>query len=299
MRIAIAGATGNIGKKLVRELQDRGQRDLVLLCRDPSKLDEEKTRGGRIAHGDVTDPDFVKEALRGADALFWMVPPNMLVPNLRTYQDEIARIGATAAKANGVKHVVFLSSLGADQAEGVGPISGLHDAEEIFSVAVPGLTILRPASFMENFLMQADAIRQMSSIFMPVSGNRSIPMIATEDIAKAAADALMGPVPQGKRVVTLVGPKPYSFDEAASIIGEALGRPVRYVRVSDEEARDYFTNAGATADVANQMVEMYDAIDRGTLLQPPVPDAVTTPTTFEQFAQEVIRPAVGSSGERH
>jgi uncharacterized protein YbjT (DUF2867 family) len=295
MRLAITGPTGNVGRKLVHELFKRGQRDLVLLARDPDKLAEERARGATIAHGDLTDQDFVINAFRGAHAVFWVVPPNPQAPDLRTYQDEISRIGAHAAKVNQVDHVVLLSSLGADQPEGTGPILGLHDAEQLFRMAVPSLTILRAASFMENLLTQMDTIRQQSSIFLPVSGSTPLPMIATEDIAKAAAQALLDTPPSGTRIITLVGPKQYTFSEAASIIGQTLGQPINYVQISNEQARDWLQEHGTSRDVADRMVEMYDGIDHGRLREPLPPDAMTTTTTFEQFAQAAIKPAIAPS----
>jgi uncharacterized protein YbjT (DUF2867 family) len=294
MRIAITGPTGHVGRKVVRELLDRGQRDLVLLARDPDKLSDERERGATIAHGDLTDADFVAASLYGVEAVFWIVPPNSIAPNLRTYQAEVARIGASAAKAAGVQHVVLLSSFGADAQEGTGPILGLHDAEQIFRVAVPGLTILRPAMFMENYLMQLDAIRQRSSIFLPVPGQARVPMIATEDIARAAADALLAEPPQGTRVLTLTGPRQYSFDEAASIIGQAIGRPVHHVQITDDQARQSLLAMGASANVADRMVEMYEGINHDLMLQQPPENQKTTPTTFEQFAASQIRPAMAS-----
>lgn len=294
MRIAITAPTGNVGRKVVHELLDRGQRDLVLLARSPDKLASEHSRGAKIIHGDLTDQDYVMAALHGVNALFWVIPPNPQAPDLRTYQDGLARIGASAAKANGVDHVVLLSSLGADQPAGTGPILGLHDAEEIFSVAVPSLTILRAAMFMENFLMQTAAIRDASAVFLPISGQARMPMIATEDIARAAADALLAKPPEGVRVVPLVGPKQYTFDEAATIIGQTIGRPVHHVRISDQQAVDAMLDGGASRNVATTVVEMYEGIDRGPLQQPPPPDAKRMDTTFEQFARTAIKPAIGA-----
>jgi uncharacterized protein YbjT (DUF2867 family) len=292
MRIAITGPTGHVGRKVVHELLARGQRDVVLLARDPAKLSDERSRGLRVVQGDLTDPDFVTAALHGVNAVFWVIPPNPLAPDLRTYQNGVARIGATAAKIDGVQHVVLLSSLGADQTQGTGPILGLHDAEEIFRVAVPGLTILRPALFMENFLYSVDSIRTDSSIYLPISGDAKAPMIATEDIAKLAADALLAEPPDGVKVVSLVGPRAYSFQEVASIIGKTIGRPVNHVRISDQQALQFLVSSGNSANVAQKVVEMYGGIDHGPLHQPPPQDAVKTPTTFEQFATAQIRPAL-------
>ena len=120
-------------------------------------------------------------------------------------------------------------------------------------------------------------------------------MIATEDIAKAVVRALTSKPEPGVHVETLVGPRDYSFEEAANIIGQTLGQPVRHVQVSDDDAREHFLQAGSSLDVAERMVEMYQSFERGSLAMEATPaDAVTMPMSFEQFAQQVLRPAIDS-----
>lgn len=293
MRIAITTPTGNIGRRLVHDLLDQGEHDLVLLARDPSKLAAEQARGAVVAEGDLTDERFVLEATSGADALFFLCPPAFGVPDYRAYYNELAKVGAAAVRANAIGHTVFLSSVGAHLPEGTGPIAGLHDGERIFSEATRGLTILRPGFFMENYLFQLEPIQAAGSIFMPVRGSASFPMIATMDIADRAAEILTGPVPTTPTIVALHGPSDVSLDEAARIIGAESGREVRHVQVEPAQARASFIEMGMSPGVADTMLEMYAAFDAGTVVdEAPRGPETTTPTTLATFVDVVLGPAL-------
>ena len=293
MRIAIVTPTGNIGRPLVHELLEQGGHELVLLARDPSKLTDEQARGATVAQGDLTDEAFVTQATAGADALFWLCPPAFYVPDYRAHYNELSRAGAAAVKANAIPHTVFLSSVGAHLPDGTGPIAGLHDGEKIFAEATQGLTILRPGFFMENFLYQLDTIKQAGSIFMPVRGEATLPMIATADIAERAAQVLTSPAPTSPTIVALHGPKDLSLAEAAKIIAERSGRDVQHVQVEPAQARESFIQMGMSEGVADTMLEMYAAFDAGTVVDDvPRSPETTTPTTMEAFVDGVLGPAI-------
>jgi len=293
MRIAITTPTGNIGRELTKRLLDQKRHELILLARTPDKLKQEQARGAKVVQADLGDAASVKKAIQGADALFFLCPPSFAVPDYRAYYVEIAKKGAAAVKANTIKHTVLLSSVGAHLSKGTGPILGLRDAEKIFSEATQGLTILRPTWFMENHLWHLDEIKNTSSIFMPLSGNLTAPMIATVDIAERAARVITGPAPSRPTIVPLHGPKDYSLDECARIIGRAIGKEVKHVQVPPAKAKEAFIAMGATAGVADTMLEMYAAFQAGTLKdEAKRSPETTTPTTFETFAKDVLLPAL-------
>ena len=293
MRIAITTPTGNIGRELTKRLLDQRGHELILLARTPDKLKKEQARGAKVVQADLGDAASVKKATQGADALFFLCPPNFAVPNYRAYYVELAKNGAEAVKANKIKHTVLLSSVGAHLSKGTGPILGLHDAEKIFSQATQGLTILRPAWFMENHLWHLDSIKNMNSIFMPLSGDVTLPMIATADIADRAARVITGPAPSRPTIVSLHGPKDYSLDECARIIGRAIGKEVRHVQVPPAKAKEAMIGMGATEAVADTMLEMYAAFQAGTLKdEAKRSPETTTPTTFETFVKDVLAPAL-------
>lgn len=293
MRIVITTPTGNIGRKLTQRLLDQKGHELILLARSPDKLKKEQARGAKVVKADLGDAASVRKATQGADALFFLCPPSYDVPDYRAYYGQLAKNGTDAVKANTIKHTVFLSSIGAHLPKGTGPILGLHDAEKIFSQATQGLTILRPGGFMENYLEHLDSIKNMNSIFLPVSGDATLPMIATVDIAERAARIITGPAPSRPRIVSLHGPKDYSMDECARIISRVIGKEVRHVQVPPAKAKEAMIAMGASENVADALLEMEAGFQAGTITdEVKRSPETTTPTTFETFVKDVLAPAL-------
>jgi uncharacterized protein YbjT (DUF2867 family) len=293
MRIAITTPTGNIGRELTKRLLDKGGHELILLARSPDKLKKEQARGAKVVQADLADAAAVTKATRGADALFFLIPPGFTVPDYRAYYVALAKNGADAVKANKIKHTVFLSSVGAHLGKGTGPILGLHDAEKIFAQVTKGLTILRPGWFMENYFWDLDSIKKANSIFMPLSGDVTVPMIATADIAERAARVITGPAPSRPTIVPLHGPKDYSMDECARIISRVIGKEVKHVQVPPAKAKEAMIGMGASENVADTMLEMYAGFQAGKIMDEVKRSAeTTTPTTFETFVKNVLVPAL-------
>jgi uncharacterized protein YbjT (DUF2867 family) len=293
VRIAITTPTGNIGRKLTKRLLDQGGHELILLARSPDKLKAEQAKGAKVVQGDMEDAAYVKKATQGAEALFFLCPPNFGVPDYRAYYGELARAGADAVKANTIKHTVLLSSVGAHLPQGTGPILGLHDAEKIFVQATQGLTILRPGWFMENYLFQLEPIKHMNSTHLPLSGNVTFPLIATVDIAERAARVITGPTPSQPKIVPLHGVRDYSLDECAQIIGQGIGKEVQHVQVPPAQAKQVLIALGATEGVADAMLEMYAGFQAGRITDEVARSPeTTTPTTFETFVKGVLAPAL-------
>lgn len=293
MRIAVTAPTGNIGTRLVPRLLDAGA-EVVLLARDPAKVETFSKRGARVERGVLEDADFVKRATAGADALFWLTPPDYSTSDLRAHQRKLGGIAAAAVKANAVSRVVNLSSVGAQQPSGAGPISGLHQVEKLLEESGASVAHLRAAFFMENFGMSLETIRTMGTIFMPTRPQTKLPMVATRDIAAVAAKWLLDSSWKGNRVVGVHGPADLTLAEAASIIAEGVGREVAYVGVAPEQARAGMEQSGMSPALVSEFLEMYDAFDTGRLEQaePRTPET-TTPTTLHEFAATVLKPALG------
>lgn len=292
MKIAITTPTGKVGRKLVNLLLDDGNHELILLARSVEKLADETARGAKVMQGNQQDADYVKEATRGVDVLFWVIPPNPRTDNVEGYYREMGKIGTEAIRENNIPRAVLLSSIGAQLGKGVGPVNGFNEVEKMFREATENLVILRPTYFMDNLLMSLENIRTADNVYLPVDGGAKIPMIATEDIARVAADILAGPF-TGTRVMPLHGPKDYSFSEVADMIGQAIGKNVAHVKVDPKQTRQALTDMGLSEHMAAMMVELHEAIDEGRLKgEHPRTEQTTTPTRFEEFAQRTIKPAV-------
>ncbi len=293
MKLAVTGPTGHIGRRLTELLLNDGSHEVILLARTPEKLSNEISRGAAVAKGVLDDAEFVKSATVGVDAMFWMIPTDIHADDNRAHYRIFAHSAVEAVKANKIKHVVLLSSIGAHLKSGVGPINGSSESEQMLREVVPGLTILRPAYFMENFMMSLQSISTANSIFLPTSGTTTTPMVATADIAEKAFKALTGPPPSGVNIVPIRGPKDYSFDEAAGVIGKKLGRKVTFVRTTPEQTREALIGMGVSGHMAGQFIEMYSAMETGRLkFETPENKVNSTKTSLETFVDTTMAPAM-------
>ena len=294
MRIAVTAPTGNVGRPLVARLLEAGAGDgLVLLARHPGKLAHAASLGAAVRAGSLQDAAFVAEATRGADVLFWLTPPHYAAPDLRAYYGGLGRHAAAAIEANRIPRVVHLSSTGAQLERGTGPIVGLHDVETLLDAACPNVTHLRPAAFFQNFFWQVPSIREMGAIFLPVAGSARSAMVDTRDVAAVAAERLLDSGWTGRTTRGLHGPADLGYDEAAAIISSAAGRRVAHVQVTPEQARDALLGMGMSPGAADAMLELYRAVNDGTIVsEEPRSLETTTPTTFAEFAREILAPAL-------
>lgn len=292
MKIAVTTPTGHIGSVVAEYLLDAGV-DVRLLARGPEKLTRLINRGAGIAEGTLEDESYVIEATRGVDALFLVTPPNFRSSDLRGFQNRVGSAAAEAVRVNRIRRIVNLSSMGAHLRSGGGPINGLHDVEQLLDRVATNIIHLRPGFFFENFLAQMEHIRSESRIYLPVSGSRRVPMLATRDIARVAAERLVDTSWTGRSVRGLHGPADLSFDEAAAAISNGLGRKVVHVRVEPELSRDFMIDWGMSETVCDLMLEMYKGYELGTLKPDEERSPETyTPTQLIDFAKKVMRPVI-------
>lgn len=290
MKIAVTTPTGHIGSKVANILLDR-KAEVTLIARNPDKaqVKELAGRGAKVIAGEHTDPAVVEQAVRGADALFWLTPAEMTSRDPLGIAHRMAEAGARVLRNHPDLHVVQLSSAGAFLPSGTGPIVGLHETEEKFRAAGKNIVSLRPNEFMENVFFSLPTIIAQGSIFTSVPGSIKAQFIATRDIAEIAAEFLLKPV-DGHHVVDIVGPQELSFDEWARIAGEAIGKPIRVVTVPGDQLKAAMVQSGMSPEMAALLVEMEEASPK--ILGHFYGDQKRTgKITFSQFAREVFAPA--------
>jgi len=256
----IAGVTGNTGGVVAKTLLDEGQKVRVIV-RSADKAAAYKALGAEVFVGGLEEPLELARALSGASGLYWLVPPDLTHPAQIARGRRLTEVLVEALTRTPVPHVVLLSSLGANLAEGTGPIRSLHYAEGRLKT-LPGtqLTALRAAYFMENIASGFHPAREQGILPALFSPTQKIEMVATRDIGLAAAHALRE-VPAEHRVIDVVGPETYSYAQAAELIGKRLGRTVAPLYVPREGVVPALTQAGLSADAAGLFLEMATAID--------------------------------------
>jgi uncharacterized protein YbjT (DUF2867 family) len=289
----ITGATGNTGSEAAQALLKKGEKVRVL-GRSAERLKDLVAQGAEPFLADLGDAAALAPAFAGARAVYAMIPPNLAAPDIRAHQDRVSDALAAALEKSGVKHVVSLSSIGADKTEGNGPVAGLYVLESKLN-RVPGLNVLhlRAGYFMENTLAQIGVIKSMGMLAGPLRGDLKLPMIATRDIGQYAARALLKLDFTGQSTRELLGQRDITMDEVARIIGQAIGRPaLSYSKVPDMMLKPALTSMGMSSDMASRLLEMSAALNSGHMRAlEPRSAANTTPTSFETFVAEEFVPA--------
>src|SRR6185295_9785337 len=162
---------------------------------------------------DVEDGAALKRAFRDTEGAYVLLPPDFSSTQVRADNNRRTSTIAAAIEAAGVPHVVLLSSMGAQLADGTGPVLGVRDAEATFTRGRAAATFLRAAYFMENW---GSALFAVTQGVLPtfLLADHAIPMVATRDIGTAAA-RLPAEGDSGKRVIELAGPREYSPRDVA------------------------------------------------------------------------------------
>ena len=240
MSVLVIGGTGTTGSRVVAGLRAEGASVLVG-TRSPREP-------GHVRF-DWHDP--TTHTTAGVDAVYLVAPIGVAEPG------ELVRGFLEAAD---VRRAVLLSSSAVpDSASGMGALA------PIVRESVPEWAVLRPSWFMQNFVGDhpvADGIRERGEI-VTATGDGRVAFVDAADIAAVAVRALLDPSPHNTDH-TVTGPEALTYADAAAIISEATGNPVRHVRISTSAMADRFTATGMPADFAAMLAGLDEDISRGT-----------------------------------
>jgi uncharacterized protein YbjT (DUF2867 family) len=223
--ILVTGATGLIGGEVLRRLSQAGV-PARALTRDMKKA--QIMPGVTWLAGDLGRPETLPAAFEGAKTLF-------LLTHYLEDMVELQHNAIAAARAAGVTHVVKVSAFAASD-HSKAPIGRWHyHVEKELQESGLEWTMLRPHHFMQNLLAQAEYVKNEGAIYSP-SGDGKIPYVDGRDVGAVAAVTLTTPGHLGKKYV-LTGSEAMSYRQAAEIIAAVIGKPVRFVDESPEQAR--------------------------------------------------------------
>ncbi|GAA2912694.1 NAD(P)H-binding protein [Streptomyces mexicanus] len=294
--IVITGPTGNIGRPLLSLLLESAPaagEELRVVVRDPARLPDAVRARVDVVTGSHGDAEVVDRAFEGADAVFWLVPPDASLAPEDAYCG-FTRPAAEALAAHGVGHVVGVSALGRGTpvAHRAGLVTASLAMDDLLAGTGAAYRALANPSFFENLLEEADSIREKGVFTDTVAAERKAPLVACADIAAAAARLLLDRSWTGTGSVPVLGPQDLSPDDLARIMTEQLGRPVRYERQSLDDLRATLVGYGLDEAFAQGIVDMKrakdDGLDAGVARTPDT----ASPTTFEQWCARTLKPAV-------
>ncbi len=282
----ITGSVGNISKPIIEGLVKAGNTVRVITSNADRKAEIEKL-GATALVGKVEDLTFVKSAFKDADVVYTMIPPIWQTTNWRASQYEVGKVYAEAIKANNIKYVVNLSSVGAHATNGVGPVSGLHDFEQLLN-GISGLNVkhLRPSFFYYNFLAQIGLIKQAGIMGSNYGDGEKVFLVHPRDIAAAALEELSNLKFTSNSVRYIFGDE-RSGKEIAEVLGKAIQKDLKWVAFTDEQQKQGLLQAGLSETHSNGYVEMGRAMREGLMQEDARKNKpALSPTKLEEFAKE-------------
>lgn len=291
--IVVTAPTGTIGHQVLEAVVASGK-PVRVIARDPAAIPSKIRDRVELILGSHGDLDVISKAFAGADAVFWLVPPD---PRAKSVEAAYAGFTGPACQAfqnQGVKRVVGITALGrgTPQADRAGFVTGSLAMDDLIASSGVSYRAVANPSFMDNLLMQAAPIKNKGMFFSPIDGDRKLPTCATRDIAAVCAQLLIDSTWSGVGHASVLGPEDLSFNDMAQIMSEVLGKPVRFQQISFDAYKSQFVELGMSEAMAQGMTDMAaaknDGLDSAELRTP----ENTTPTSFRQWCEDELKPAV-------
>lgn len=284
----IVGITGKTGGSAARTLLAHGQK-VRGIVRNVAKAAEWQALGAEIVTAELSDNEQMARAFEGSEGIYIMLPTyfeaqDMFADNTR----DLASL-KHAIVASGVRKIVFLSSIGAEQEAGTGAILKLHEMEETFSSLPISTVAIRAGWFMENFDGLIPSARETGVLWSFLDPlDLRVPMIATKDIGTHAAD-LLQQTWQGHRTVELAAEPLLSMADVAESFSNVFGREVRASVVPRDQWIATYQSWGLTARSSEAVVEMIEGFNSHWIgFGRTGVERIVAKTTLEQVLQETL-----------
>jgi uncharacterized protein YbjT (DUF2867 family) len=271
--IAVFGASGTIGSRVVAALPRDGARIRAMVRKRP----EQSHPGVEYTPVELTKAESVSTALEGVETVF------LLCPNGKgQLAMELDAVRACVEK--GVQRIVKLSAMGASPTSPI-DFARLHGrVEEAIRASGCAWTFLRPNMFMQNLFWYQAALRQ-GLLPLPL-GTAEVSHVDGDDVAAAAARALLKDEHAGK-IYTLTGPEALSGTAVAASLSRVLGRTIQYAPVSSADFASFLKSAGEPDEIVAAEIELFAHWSQGHGSEATNAVAELTgaaPTTLEEFA---------------
>jgi uncharacterized protein YbjT (DUF2867 family) len=286
--ILITGATGNIGKEVIKQLSARADPDILVKAavRSPNESINVQTRNVELVEANYDNRQSLDSAMSDIDNLFVLTPTH---PKLVEFTSNLVNAATKRSTGGPIKHIVKLSHIRAD-AEPKIEITRLHrEAEKIIEESGIPFTFLRPNFFMQNFLVYGQRINDQIAFYVP-AGDGKVSFVDVRDIAAVAVKALTVNSDQhvGK-MYDLTGPSSLTYQQAVEILSKESQKKMSYTNISDDAAREAMKKLGMADWHINVVIELFNFSRAGYLsaISPVVEDVTgKNPISISQFGRD-------------
>ena len=250
--IVILGGFGKTAQAAVKQLRGSGE---------PVRLVSRSARqapppGVELVQADLRDEVALERALRGARAVYALLPDDLAREDFRADRRQLVSTVARAIRSQGIPRIVLLSAvsaaLGEDPSSGFGAELAHFERQLLDTPAA--VSVLRASYFQDNVL-QALPTSEHHGTFLNCWSSRDLPIttVAAADVGALAARTLLETPPGGRELIDLVGPA-YTANEMAAALGVAIGRKLRVQDVPREQQLTLF-GQWMSAEAAAAMVQ--------------------------------------------
>jgi uncharacterized protein YbjT (DUF2867 family) len=291
--IVITTPTGQIGHQVLDNVLHSSE-PIRVIARDPARMSPPIRDRVEVVVGSHGDADVVNRAFAGADSVFWLVPPDPRASSVEAAYVDFTRPACDAFQNLGVRRVVGVSALGrgTPSAANAGLLTASLEMDDLIASTGVSYRALTMPSFMDNLLRQIASIKNDGVFSLPISGDLKQPSCATRDIATAAAALLVDHSWSGHSNVAVLGPEDLSYNDMAQIMSEVLDKPVRFQQIPGEAYKTRLLERGISESMAQANLDMWVAYGHGLDTAEQRTPESTTPTSFRQWCEEVLKPAV-------
>lgn len=254
MKIIVLGSLGNINRYYLPRLIADGH-DVTVITSSSDRIADIEALGAKSAVGSNRDADFLTRAFTGNDVIYLMISGINPASGIDMWQSaiELAENYKTAVQNSGVKNVVNLSSVGADNPN-AGILYMYHFAEDALN-SLEGVNVahIRPVGFYSNLFADMPSLKTMQTLFSPVSANIEHGWVSPIDIADVAY-ALIDHTPAGKTAKFVVSDWATSNDWLKALAENGI--EAKYQKLPVEALVENMINLGFSEDTANRFGQM-------------------------------------------
>jgi uncharacterized protein YbjT (DUF2867 family) len=275
--ILVTGSTGTVGSEVVKQLQEAGAPFRVAVS-SLTKAKKANAEGLQAAVLNYTDPQSFEYALKGIERLFLLSPPGAT---------EMEAGLIEAAKTVDVRHIVKLSAIAADT--GATKFGREHGTmEKALKDSGIAYTFLRPNGFMQNYITNFGTMIKEQGAFYLAQGDSKYSVVDVRDIAAVAVKALTQAGHEGK-AYAISGPEALSNTQIAEKLSTAIGKPVKYVAITDDQMRSAMQQQGAPPAIIDALIDLmhFYVAGKAAIVSQDVERVTKRPaTSFDEFAKE-------------